>query len=437
MQNAKYKNYLLTVLLITLAFNFVDRLAFGVVMEDIKAELRLTDTELGFLTGIAFAIFYAVLGIPIARWADRGNRVTIISLAVALWSASVALCSMAANFVQLLVIRIGIGIGEAGCQPPALSLISDYFSRAERPRAVSRYKLGWPLALILGPLAAGWSNEFFGWRVTFIILGVPGLALAVLAALTLKEPRRGRAVPLASSSANEPTVREVIATLWANVTYRHLLLCLLFSNFFTDGILQWQPAFFIRTHGLDTGELGTWLALFYGGGTLLGTYLGGELVFKYAANNERLQLQAIAIIYALFAVLTAAVYLAPTHEWAFVFLCVAVVGGGATNGPLFAATQTLVPPRMRAMSVAIILFFANLIGGGFGPLLAGALSDAFRPFLGEESLRYALVALSPGYFWCTWHLWKGSKTVARDVEEAAHIESVSVQASPINMVTAK
>src|SRR5688500_12783235 len=182
----RQRNYLLALLTTILAFNYIDRLALGLLLEDIKADLALTDTQLGFLTGIAFALFYAVMGIPIARWADRGNRVTIISLTTALWSVAVALCGAAGSFVQLLVIRAGVAVGEAGCHPPALSLIADYFTRAERPRAVARYMLGWPLALLIGYFAAGWLNEFWGWRATFVILGLPGLVLAALARFTLK-----------------------------------------------------------------------------------------------------------------------------------------------------------------------------------------------------------------------------------------------------------
>src|SRR5688500_7120279 len=152
----RQRNYLLALLTTILAFNYVDRLALGLLLEDIKADLALTDTQLGFLTGIAFALFYAVMGVPIARWADRGNRVTITALTTALWSVAVALSGMAGSFVQMMLIRVAVAVGEAGCQPPALSLLSDHFTRAERPRAISRYLLGWPLALLVGNVAAGW-----------------------------------------------------------------------------------------------------------------------------------------------------------------------------------------------------------------------------------------------------------------------------------------
>jgi MFS family permease len=431
MKEIVYKNYLLTVLLVVLAFNYVDRVALGLVLQDIKVDLELTDTQLGLLSGIAFALFYSVLGIPIARWADRGNRVTIISITVALWSVAVALLGVAGSFLQLLLIRVGVAVGEAGCIPPAQSLIADYFTRAERPRAVARYMLGGPLSVLIGYLLAGWLNEFYGWRVTFIVLGLPGLALAAVAWFTLKEPRLGKP-PLnvagrfaatsysqretAELSTVQPSLREVCVTLWANTTFRHLLFCLSVIFFFGNGIANWQPAFFIRSYGLKTGELGTWFTLIYGVGGLVGTYLGGEWACRRAPTNERLQLKAMAVVCTSFGVISAGVYVSPNPYLAFGLMGLAAVGINMAYGPLFAMIQTLVPERMRAISIALIYLFANLIGMGLGPLAAGALSDALRPWVGEESLRYALLALCPGYFWAGWHLWRGSRTVTRDLE---------------------
>lgn len=423
MQKATYRNYLLILLTIIMVFNYVDRLALGLMMQDIKTDLALSDTQLGFLTGIAFALFYAVMGIPIARWADRGNRVTIISATVAVWSAAVALCGAASSFTQMLVVRVCVAVGEAGCHPPAFSMIADHFDRSERPRAVARYMLGWPLALIAGYFAAGWLNQIYGWRITFVLIGVPGMLLALLARYTLKEPRltRQSAVEASTQSAAAPqaSVKDVFFTLLRNAAFRNLLFCFSLSYFFGNGILQWLPAFFVRSHGLETGELGTWMALVYGVGGLIGTYVGGELAARYAPNDERLQLRGMAVLYSLLAIVSASVYLMPEYRLAFAALAVAAIGAASVNGPLFAATQTLVPPHMRAMSIAIVLFFSNLIGMGFGPLLAGALSDALRETLGEQSLRYALLAMCPGYFWCTWHLWRASRTVAADMTESA------------------
>jgi predicted MFS family arabinose efflux permease len=416
--------YWLALLTAIMVFNYVDRVALGLLLQDIKVDLSLSDTQLGLLTGIAFAAFYAVMGIPIARWADRGNRVTIISLTVTLWSVAVALCGSAASFLQLLVIRMGVAIGEAGCHPPAFSLIADYFDRAERPRAVARYMLGWPLALLVGLFAGGWLNQLYGWRATFVILGMPGVLLAVLAALTLKEPREGGRRQILPTDAldarvDQPSLQEVMRTLWSSAAYRNLLFAFSLSYFFGNGILQWLPAFFVRSHGMASGELGTWFALIYGGATLFGTWVGGEISARYASNNERLQLIALAAVYALLALLGALVYVAPNYQLAFAALLLSTVGSAIVVGPMFSATQTLVPPRMRAMSIALVLFFSNLIGLGLGPLVVGALSDSLQPLFGEESLRYALLTVCPGYCWCAWHLWRASQTVTNSLPNDA------------------
>lgn len=430
MRDHNYKNYLLTVLFIILAFNYLDRVALGIVLQDVKIDLHLSDTQLGLLTGIAFALFYSIMGIPIGRWADRGNRVMIISITTVLWSAAVALCGAAGNFIQLLLIRTGVAVGEAGCIPPAHSLIADYFTRAERPRALAIYCLGGPVSLVIGYLLAGWLNELFGWRVTFRLLGLPGLGLAALAWFTLREPRRGMAtretvsvfepsqLKRASLSLPQPTLKAVCVILWVNTTFRNLLLSFSVTLFFSSGIGQWQPAFFIRSFGLHTGELGTWFAVIYGFGGFLGTFWGGEWASRRAANNERLQLKAAAAVLSSFGILSVFIYLSHNRYLAFGLMGLAAVGGAAINGPLFATIQTLVPERMRATSIALIYLFGNLIGMGMGPLAAGALSDALRPVFGVESLRYALLVMCPGYLWAAWHLLRASQTVTRDLEAA-------------------
>jgi MFS transporter, Spinster family, sphingosine-1-phosphate transporter len=425
MNARSYRRYLLAVLMVILAFNYVDRLALGLLLQDIKADIHITDTQLGVLSGIAFALFYSIMGIPIARWADRGNRASIITVTTALWSIAVALCGTAGTFLQLLVIRVGVAVGEAGCIPPAHSLIADYFTRTERPRAVAIYMLGAPLSMLVGYLVAGWLNELYGWRMTFVLLGLPGVVLALLAWFTLRDPRRSSAgvsvispIPLSANgnaSTAEPSMKEVCLTLWSKPTFRHLLLCFSVVSFFGYGLLQWQPAFFVRSYGLQTGELGTWFALITGGGGLLGTYLGGEWASRHAAGNERLQLRGIAVMYCAFGAISACAYVVTDYHVAFALMAVATVGIYSVSGPLFATIQTLVPARMRAMSIAILYLFANLVGMGFGPLAAGALSDAFRPWAGEESLRYALLVLCPGYVWAATHLWLGSRTVVRDL----------------------
>lgn len=413
MKAETYKHYLLIVLMLIFALNSVDRVALALLLQDIKVDLHLSDTQLGLLSGIAFALFYSVMGIPIARWSDRGNRVAILAITTALWSAAMVSSALAATFAQLLLIRVAVAVGEAGCIPPAHSLIPDYFNRAERPRAVALFFSGGSLGIVIGYWAAGWLNEVHGWRMTFALVGLPGLALSAWVWLTLKEPRSdapGQRIAPAAFGMNE-----VCVALWTNGTFRRLLVGFSVIAFFGNGILQWQAVFFIRSYGLTTGELGTWLAVISGLGGVAGAYIGGTWASRYASHNERLQLTVIAAVYYALAVVYAAIFVVPGKYFAFGFFALAVVGTNAAIGPLFATMQTVVPERMRAMSIAVIYFFANLIGLGLGPLVAGALSDALRPALGEESLRYALLALCPGYLWAGWYLWRASRVVMVDL----------------------
>jgi MFS transporter, Spinster family, sphingosine-1-phosphate transporter len=425
----RYKNFLLVLLLVILAFNYVDRFALGLVIDNIKADLNLTDSQLGFLNGIAFALFYSVMGIPIARWADRGNRVTIISLTAIVWSALVVLSGMATSFAQLLLIRVGVGVGEAGCIPPAHSLIADYFTRAERPRASALYQQGPNVSLIIAYFGAGWISQFYGWRVMFVVVGLPGLVLAALAWFTIREPRKqtwhaaratrpttaAAAAPAAADA--HPDLRTAFVTLWGNETFRHLLYAFSLYLFFGYGVMQWQPAFFERSYGLKTGELGTWFAIVYGIGGLSGVQLGGYLASRFAASNESLQLKAMVWINAVFnGVVWAAIYLTHNPYVGLALMGLSTFGGTTINGPLYSTVQTLIPAPLRAMSIAIVLFCGNLVGMGLGPLAAGVLSDALRPAFGQESLRYALLCVCPSCLWLSWHLWRAHQCYNRDYE---------------------
>jgi MFS family permease len=431
-----YKNYLITLLTVVLAFSSVDRLALALVLQDIKADLLLSDTQLGVLTGVAFAIFYSIMGLPIARWADRGNRVFVISITTALWSVAVALCAAAGSYVQLLLIRIGVAVGEAGCMPVANSLIADSFSRAERPRVVARYLLGGPLSAIIAYSVGGWLNEYYGWRVMFIVLGAPGVLLGAVAWLTLREPRHSdeRALPAASRamSGPAPPLMEVCVTLWQLPTFRHLLLGHAVMVFAQAGAAQWQPAFFIRTYGLGTGALGTWLGAVYAAAGLFGTLLGGELTTRYAANNERLQLEWSAATYLCAGIIWSLVYLSPNQYVAFGLIGLALVSTALSNGAYFALIQTLVPPRMCAQAIALIFLSNNLIGLGLGPLAVGALSDMLQPAAGNQSLRYVLLMLCPICLWAAWHIRRAGRTVVADLRagSAARARTLSPATVP-------
>lgn len=416
-----YKKQLLGILLSITAVTFAERAALGLLLQDIKSDLHLTDTQLGLLTGMAFALFYAVMGVPLARWADRGNRVVLIAVTVALQGVAVALSGLAGAFLHLLFIRVLVAVGEAGCVPASHSMIADNFRRAERPRAVAICQLGSPLSLVLGYFIAGWLNEFYGWRITFMLLGIPAVLMALIASVTLREPRREHLSVVATTP--QPSLKDVFATLSSSATFRHLLVGFSVLFFFYQGILKWQPAFLIRSHGVQTGELGTWFALIWGLGGLVGMYLGGTLASRLAANNERLQLQLVAVAFGGLSIISSFIYLAPNRYWAFGSIGATALVLYTGVAPLFATIQTLVPPRMRAMSIAVIYLFANLIGMGLGPLAAGALSDALSSWAGVESLRYALLFLCPGYLWAGWHFWQGSRSVTSDLQGVAKDEA--------------
>jgi len=418
------KNYVLGLLTVMLCFNYMDRFALGIVLPDIKNDLQLSDSQLGFLSGMAFALFYSFLGIPIARWADRGNRTTIVALSAAVWSVAVTLCGVAATFLQLLLIRVAVGIGEAGCVPPSLSLLADYFRRDERPRAVAVYMQGISASFIVGFFAAGWLNELLGWRLMFAVIGAPGLLLALLARTTVKDPRtmRQTATTHAAATGEGESFRIVLAAIWRIGTFRHVLYSLAVNWFLTYGTLQWTPTFFVRSFGLRTGPLGSWLAVIYGVSSLVGTYLGGEWATRHANRNERLQLQGMALITAVSGVLIAFMFvpaLAPGYFLALLWLGLSMLTAATVNGPQFAVIQALIPARRQALAIAIVYLCGNLVGLGLGPWAVGALSDWLRPWVADESLRYSMLLLCPGFIWSAWHLWLASKTVNADMATVA------------------
>ncbi|MDE2111813.1 MAG: MFS transporter [Alphaproteobacteria bacterium] len=425
MQKGTHQKYLLFVLFVVLVFNKVEHAALGVVLQSIKVDLKLSDTQLGLLTGIAFTLFYAVMGVPLARWADRGSRVSILSLTTALQCAAVALCGAAGSFLQLMIIRVAVAVGEAGCFPASNSLIADYFTRDARPRATALYMLGYPVSSIVGYFAAGWLSGLYGWRLMFMLLGLPGLALAVLCLVTLREPRRAAKTEERSRdfvAEREFTNRQTYSLLWKNRTFRHVVIGYSLMAFFGIGNFLWAPTYFFRSYGLSVEQLGTWFAIVWGVGGLIGTLLGGELVSRFASRNERAQLLAFAGIYVAFAFISTGTYLAPNAGIAFGFLGLTAISSYATYGPLFAMIQSLVPARTRATAIAVTYFFTNLIGMGIGPLVTGALSDSLSTAFGHNSLRYALLALCPGYLWAAWHYLLASRTIAADMATAAKNE---------------
>ncbi|AUX70948.1 MFS transporter [Porphyrobacter sp. HT-58-2] len=397
----------LWILLTVYIFNFIDRQIVNILAEPIARDLDLSDTQIGLMTGLAFALFYTVLGIPIARFADRPstNRPRLIAVALALWSAMTALCGLAQNFWQLLLARIGVGVGEAGCTPPAHSLISDIVPPERRSSALAFYSLGIPVGTLLGMIIGGTLADYVGWREAFVIVGLPGVALAMVVWFVLKDPRRADAAAVLRGQSQPAALPlgQAVAEVMKSRAFVLLLFAGSAASFLAYGKTTWTTIFFQRTHDLSPGQVGLWFGLLGGLGGMLGTWLGGYLADKFGAKNRRHVLTAPAIGMALAVPLAIAAYHAPSWPLALALLFLPTVFNSFYYGPTYSAAQGLVPLRARAIAAATMLFFQNLIGLGLGPLFFGMLSDWLQPTFGADSVRYvlygaAVLGLVPAFF---------------------------------------
>lgn len=416
--STSYRNYVLLALTGVYVFNFIDRQILVILQESIKNDLGLSDTQLGLLTGLSFAIFYVTLGIPIARYADKANRRNIIAVALTIWSAMTAISGMAMNFLQLLLARIGVGVGEAGGSPPAHSMISDYFPENKRATALATYSVGIYIGYMLGFLFGGWLDEFFGWRMALMVLGVPGILYAIIFYFTVKEPPRGLSELKKSSSEEETTIMQVFRLLFSRKAFVYLAFGAGLNSFVIYGVGNFTPPFLERLHGLGKGEIGTWLALASGGGGAIGVFCAGYLSDQLSRINKKWYLLLPAICIAVSIPLN----LMMLHASPF-FL---VIGGimltkilwSSYLGPSIAMTHGLVGLRMRALSSAVLFLVLNFIGMGLGPLFFGALSDYFSDTMGIESIRTALSLSVIVSFAAAFLYWKGAQHLEEDLAKA-------------------
>ena len=408
------RNYALGVLVVVYTFNFIDRQILSILLEPIKQDLGLSDSALGMLTGFAFALFYATLGIPIARFADRSNRRNLIAWALAIWSAMTAVSGLAQNFWHLLLARIGVGVGEAGCSPPAHSMLADYFPTENRATALGIYSLGIPFGILFGFIAGGWLNEFFGWRVAFFIVGVPGLLLAILVRFTLREPPRGMAEGRVADE-EQPTIMETFRFLWSKRSFRHMAVGGGLTAFVGYGVITWVPSFLIRSYGMSTGDVGTYLGLILGIPGGIGIALGGYLADRYGARDTRWYLWIVSVALIASMPLFFGVYLSNTAFASLMFLILHILLGNFYQATTFSQTQGLVSLRMRSVAAAVLLFILNMIGLGAGPQAVGILSDILQPSYGDESLRYALLMLSTVQIWAAYHYYQAGKSLKDDL----------------------
>jgi MFS family permease len=416
--SARARNYALVLLTIVYAFNFIDRQLLAILQESIKAELLLSDGQLGLLAGFAFAVFYVTAGLPIAQFADRSNRRNIVSASVFIWSFMTAISGFAQNYTQLLLARIGVGIGEAGGSPPSHSIVSDIFPPEKRAGALGFYSTGVNIGILFGFLLGGWLNEYFGWRVAFMVVGAPGIALAILVRMTLAEPIRGLAEKKQVSDEAVP-FWSVVSLLFSRSSFRHMAFAAALNAFAGYSTASWSASFFIRSHQMSTGELGTWLALISGLGGAIGVFGGGMLADRLAPRDKRWYVWLPALVGLISVPFVASVYLV---SGAYAALLLSVIPGLLHNvylGSTIATTHAMVGLRMRALSSAILFLILNLIGLGLGPLLIGLLSDYLEPTWGIHSLRQAMLYLLPAItLWSASHFYLAGKNLRQDLANA-------------------
>lgn len=395
-------------------FNYMDRYMLAVLLPAIKTDLGLSDTQIGFITGLAFTLFYATLGIPIARLADRRSRRVIVSVALMVWSAMTALCGLAANFAQLAIARVLVGVGEAGATPPAHSLLADVFPKAERARALSVMSLGAPVGILAGFLLGGWLATEYSWRAALFAVAVPGFVLGLGLMRWLPDPQRGGADGLAQEPETVP-FRETMRTLLGNATFRNVSIGTGLYTCVWLGVVQWLPSFYMRSFGLSLAEVSTWLAFILSGSQILGMLTGGYLADRLGRRDLRWYAWLPAV--AIFCSLPMFVFALLANQGTLAMLAmfppfmISVMQGPAS----FATIQGVSDIRMRATAAALMLLITNLIGGVLGTQAVGILSDLMAARFDADSLRYALLVVVLIFgAWSSFHYYRSARTIRTD-----------------------
>jgi len=396
----------------------VDRHVLSVLVAPIQQELNVNDTAMGLLSGVAFALFYAIAAIPVARYADRGNRRNLLAVALTVWSAATVMCGVAASYAQLLLARIGVAAGESAANPTMMSLIGSMYPRDGRASAIGVMFAGSAIGMFLGSALAGLLNDLYGWRVAFMAIGAPGILLALVICLSVPEPRRAVDDAVRGTEAQEP-VSSVLRYLLSIRTFLPLLVAKCFFNMAFFSFLAWVPTLLIRSHQMTTAQMGLLFGTAFGIGGLLSNLAGGMASDRLARRGTRWYMYfcstaSCIAIPSLIAILWA-------QSSAFIFagcLCFAVTGG-LTVGPSLAAGLAVVRPQTHAFMTAVMYFCMNLVGAGLGPLLIGAASDAIRPTFGDHSLKFALTIIAVELSIAAWMFFRASRVIERDASGSA------------------
>jgi len=419
--------YIVGLMMLAFTFSHMDRNVMSILLNSIKYDLGLTDFQAGLMHGPAFAFFYVVFGLPIARAADKYNRVNIIAAALTVWSAMTALCGMAQNFTQLALARMGVGVGEAGCVPPAQSIIADLVPPQRRAFALSVFSIGAPLGTLLGIVAGGVLESWFDWRTAFLAIGLPGVLVGLLIKFTVKEPVRGKADGVAPPDHVAPKVIEVLSTIWHLKSLKHMIIGSSLIVFGGYGASAWLPSFLERSHDLSTFQVSLMLGPVMLIGGVGGLIVSGRLTDRLIRRNVEWYARVPAIATILAVPISAIVLMIPKTtyvvfgmdlpSYAVAISLFALPGAAFISymGPVNAMMQNMVGLRMRAMTVAVFLFVTNLIGMGLGPPLIGLTSDYMEAQYGDESLRMAMLSALFVYVWAAFHFNRARRTLAADL----------------------
>ncbi len=407
--------YATTLIALASGFNFLDRSGLAILIEPIKQEFELTDTQMGILTGFAFSLTYAVFAIPLARLADTRNRVRLLSACIAVWSVATVLAGTVNSFLQMALTRVVVGIGEAGGNPTSVSMLGDYYTPETRTRGLSFFNLGAGAGGTLGLALIGYIADQFGWRVAFFAMGLPGILLAVLILTTLREPVRGRYQDPSLSYDTDigwfTAVREV-SSRW---TMRHLLIAYGIVSFGGSGVGAWFGAFFMRTHHLTLTEVGAVVGLIVGLSSLAGTLLGALYTPMLVRRDRRWELWLPGIVYSVIVPVYMFVFYSDDIILVYLALGFSSFAAATTVGAILSSMQSVLPAHLRAMGMALIMFAVNFIGAGLGPLLIGWASDLLTPEFGLDGLRYALMIGVAIIGWGTVHFFFATKHQQREL----------------------
>jgi predicted MFS family arabinose efflux permease len=397
-ERSSYRYAVVSFLAVVYTFNFMDRQIMSILQEPIRIEMGLSDIQLGMLTGLTFALFYTTCGLPIAWLSDRYRRVSIMAAACGIWSLFTAVCGLATNFSQLALSRVMVGAGEAGGSPPSYSLISDYFPPEKRGTGLAIYSLGVPVGSALGVAAGGWVAAHYGWRIAFFAVGLPGLVLAFLMLLLIREPKRGGfdALPSGATTHSAPqSIRAGLATFFQNRSMVLTAVSSGLSAFVGYAMLSWNPPFLERVKGMSLIQVAAWYSLVLGVTGVIGTFAAGWLVDKLGRRNPRWYAWVPAIAFTLTLPALVGLIWAPTWQSALAFLAIPALLNNMYLAPALTVVQNAAPPSQRSLAGATLLFILNLIGLGGGPLYVGYISDRATAHGVEQSLMVGYIALFP------------------------------------------